>query len=135
METLQANIDGTLRTNSENFHGWQTYAGGRLTSEPGKTRDPGAPLARNIPGGKAIENITLTRDYDESRDGPALERLEALCGTDEAFYIGKVIRDGKGNVLRVKSRVGILIEVMGPEGNTNGGADKGTLEVVLAVNA
>jgi hypothetical protein len=35
------------------------------------------------------------------------------------FTVGKVIRDGAGNILRTKTRIGYLLEVMGPEGDTN----------------
>lgn len=134
MEALQAHINGTLRTATENFGNWQTYSGGRISGEVAETRDPGAKYARKIPAPGSIENVTLTRDYDPTRDGAAYDRLEALRGTNETFTVGKVIRDGAGNVVRIETRVGIVQDVMGPEGDTNGGTNKGTLEVVIGIN-
>lgn len=133
-EVLQAQIDGTVRTATENFGGWQEITGGRVTSESATTRDPGAKYARHIPGGKSIEPITLRRDYDPVRDGDMEDRLEALAGTLETIIVGKIIRDGNGNPIRIKTRVGILLEVMGVEGNTNGGTDKATIEIVVGIN-
>lgn len=134
MEVLQQRIDGTLRTANESFGGWQEYKGGRISSDSAETRAPGATYPKQIPGPKTIERITLTRDYDETRDGPAYDRLEALAGGETLFIIGKVIRDGAGNPTSVKTRVGILLEVMGPEGDTDGGTNKSKLEVVLGIN-
>lgn len=134
MEALKRSIDGTLRTATQNFGGWQVHEGGRVVSEAGETRDPAAKFSRKIPGPKSIENITLKRDYDPLRDGPLYDQLEALCGTDTVFIVGKIERDGAGNPIRVKSRVGILLEVMDGEGDTNGGTDKATIEVVLGIN-
>lgn len=134
MEILQSNVNGTLTAGSESFGNWQTYKGGRVTTANTTTRDPGAVYARYIAGRKSIETVTLTRDYDPVRDASQEERLEALCGSQTMFTVGKVERDGAGNVLRIKSRVGILLEVMGPEGDTNSDTDKATLEVVIGIN-
>jgi hypothetical protein len=43
-------------------------------------------------------------------------------------------RRRRERILRTKTRSAILLEVMGPEGDTNSGHDKGTLEVVLGIN-
>jgi hypothetical protein len=133
-EVLQKDINGTLAAGAENFGGWQTIKGGRVTSATAQTRDPGSPYARALAGRKSIESITLGRDYDPVRDSAAEDRLETLCGTQTVFTVGKVVRDGAGNILRVKPRVGIVVEVMGPEGDTNSDTDKATLEVVVAIN-
>jgi hypothetical protein len=133
-EVLQSAINGTLSAGAESFGGWQTYSGGRITTSTTTTRDPGAAFARTLIGGKTIETVTLTRDYDPTRDGPAEDRLEVLVGTTTVFTVGKVIRDGAGNIVRTKTRTGYLLEVMGPEGDTNSDTDKGTLEVVIGIN-
>lgn len=133
MEILQSGINGTLSAGAESFGNWQTYKGGRVTTASTTTRDPGAVFARPLAGRKSIETITLTRDYNPVHDAAAEERLEALAGTQTVFTIGKVERDGAGNILRTKTRTGILLEVMGPEGDTNSETDKATLEVVLAI--
>lgn len=133
-EVLKQRIDGTLKAGAENFGQWQQYTGGRIVSESAQTRDPGAKLPRQIPGPKTVEQITLSRDYDDARDSAMFDRLEALCGTDTIFTIGQVRRDTNGNPTSVKTRVGILLEVGPPEGDTDGGTDKAKLEVVLGIN-
>lgn len=134
MEILQSSVNGTLSAGAESFGGWQTYKGGRLTTANTTTRDPGSTYARFIAGRKSFETVTLTRDYDPVRDSAAEDRLETLCGTQTVFTVGKVIRDGGQNILRTKTRTGILLEVMGAEGDTNSDTDKATLEVVIGIN-
>lgn len=133
-EILQSSVNGTLSAGSESFGQWQTYKGGRVTTASTTTRDPGSPAARWLAGRKSYEQVTLTRDYEPIRDSSAEDRLEALCGTQTVFTVGKVIRDGGGNILRTKTRTGILLEVMGAEGDTNSDTDKATLEVVIGIN-
>lgn len=133
-EVLQSAINGTLSAGSTSFGNWQTYAGGRVSASTTTTRDPGAVYARTLLGGKSIESVTLTRDYDPTRDGAAQDLLETLCGTTTEFTVGQVIRDGGQNIVRTKTRTGYLLEVMGPEGDTNSDTDKGTLEVVIGIN-
>jgi hypothetical protein len=134
MELLQSNINGTLSAGTESFGGWQTYKGGRITTANTTTRDPGAEFARTLIGRKSIETVTLTRDYDPVRDALIEDRLEVLVGTATVFTVGKVIRDGAGNILRTKTRTGYLIEFMAPEGDTNSETDKATIEVVIGIN-
>jgi len=133
-EVLKQRIDGTLKAGAENFGQWQQYTGGRIVSEAGETRDPGGNLPRPVPGPKTIENITLSRDYDDTRDSAMLDRLEALCGTDTVFTVGQIRRDSRGNPTSVKTRVGILLEVGPPEGDTDGGTDKAKLEAVFKIS-
>lgn len=133
-EVLKQRIDGTLKAGAENFGQWQQYVGGRVVSEAGETRDPGAALPRPIPGPKRVENITLSRDYDDARDSAMFDRLEALCGTATVFTIGQIRRDASGNPTSVKTRVGILLEVGPPEGDTDGGTDKSKIEAVLKIS-
>lgn len=133
-EVLQSAINGTLSAGAESFGNWQKYSGGRITTATTTTRDPGAEFGRTLIGGKTIETVTLSRDYDPVRDGAAEDRLEVLVGTRTVFTVGKVIRDGAGNIVRTKTRVGYLLEVMGSEGDTNSETDKATLEVVIGIN-
>lgn len=135
MEILQSAVSGTLSAGATSFGYWQTYKGGRVTAASTTTTDPGSPLARILVGRKSIETVTMSRDYDPTRDGPVEDALEALCGTQTVFTVGKVIRDGGQNIVRTKVRYGVLLEVMGTEGDTNSDTDKGTLEVVLGINA
>lgn len=135
-QTHKAQINGTLRLadGSQDFGGWQTHAGGRITGEASESRPVGSKYPQKAAAPGSIENITLTRDYESPRDDDAYTRLEALRGTEATFVVGKVIRDPAGNITRVRTRVGILLEVMDGEGDTNGGTDKATLEVVLGIN-
>lgn len=133
-EVLQSAINGTLSAGAESFGGWQTYSGGRVTTATTTTRDPGAVYARTLLGGKTIESVTLSRDFEPIRDGRAQDRLEELVGTRTVFTVGQVIRDGGTNIIRTKERVGYLLEVSGPEGDTNSETDKATLEVVIGIN-
>lgn len=133
MEVLKSAINGTLSAGTESFGNWQTYAGGRETTPTTTTRTPGARYSRPIPGVGSIENVTLSRDYDPDRDGPAEERLRQLRGGQTVFTVGRVIRDGAGNIIRTDTRVGILLDVMGPEGDVNDETGKPTLEVVLGI--
>lgn len=133
-EILQSSINGTLSAGSESFGGWQTYKGGRITTANTTTRDPGARYARILAGRKSIETITLGRDYDPTRDSTVEERLEVLAGTQTAVTVGRVERDAAGNILRTKTRTGIILEVGPPEGDTNSETDKATLEVVIGIN-
>jgi hypothetical protein len=132
-EILQSAVNGTLSAGNESFGAWQTYKGGRITTATSSTRDPGAQFARPLLGRKTIETVTLTRDYDPGRDGPAEDRLEVLCGSTTEFTVGKIIRDGAGNIVRTKTRIAYLLEVMGTEGDTNDETAKGTLEVVMGI--
>jgi hypothetical protein len=133
-EALQSQINGTLSAGTESFGAWNTYAGGRITTATTTTRDPGATFARTLIGGKSIETVTMTRPFDPTRDGPAYDRLEVLVGTTTVFTVGQVIRDGGQNIIRTKTRSAYLLELMGPEGDTDSDTDKGTLEVVLGIN-
>lgn len=133
-QTHKAQVNGTLRTATESFGDWQVHTGGRLTREASESRTPGARLSTKAAAPGAIDNITLTRDYDVAVDGPIYDRLEALWNTATQFTIGKVIRDAAGNPVRLQTRVGILLELQDIEGDTNGGADKGTIEAVFGIN-
>lgn len=133
-QTHKAQVNGTLRTATENFGDWQVHTGGRLTREASDSRAPGAALPTKAAAPGTIENITLTRDYDVAVDGPIYDRLEALWKTQTQFTIGKVIRDAAGNPVRLQTRVGILLELMDTDGDSNGGADKGTIEAVFGIN-
>lgn len=134
MQTHVSQVSGTLRTATESFGDWQEHKGGRITSEVSESRAPGAKYSTKAPGPRTIENITLVRDYELPRDGTAYDRLEALCGTQTEFIVGKPVRDSAGNVIRQGTRVGILLELMDIEGDTNGGTTKGTLEAVFGIN-
>lgn len=133
-QTHVSQVSGTLRTATESFGEWQEHKGGRITSDVSESRVVGGRYARKAPAPGSIENITLVRDYELPRDGTAYDRLEALRGTDTEFIIGKPIRDRAGNIVRMGTRVGILLELMDIEGDTNGGATKGTLEAVFGIN-
>lgn len=133
-EVLQSAINGTLSAGTESFGDWQSYKGGRITTASTTTRDPGAAFPRILLGRKTIDTVTLGRDYDPTRDGPAEDRLEQLAGTTRVFTVGKVIRDGSGNIIRTKTRSAYLLEVMGPEGDVNDENAKSTLEVVLGIH-
>lgn len=134
MEILQSNINGTLSAGTESFGGWNTYKGGRVTVANTTSKKPGAKYSHIVLGGKTIEAVTLTVDYDPLVHGPMEDRLEELAGGTTVFTVGKVERDGSGNILRVKTRVGYLLEVGGSEGDTNSDTDKATLEVVIGIN-
>jgi hypothetical protein len=133
VETLQSSINGVLSLGNESLGVWKTYKGGRITTSSSTTKDPGAPFPRIVPGGKKIDSITLGTDYDAIRDSPLEERLEQLAGTPSIVTVGRIERDGAGNIVRIKSRVGKVLEFGPPEGDTNSESDKAQIEVVIGI--
>lgn len=131
MPVLQEKVDGTLRTATVNFGGFEVFDGGKIVSEMGKTRSPGERFARPVPANPSIDTITLTRDWEDARDGLAYSQLAAIIGTDEVFSVGLVIRDGRNNPTRVITFTAKISGLDGPKGNTMGGTDKSTLVVEL----
>lgn len=131
---MKENVDATLRAGAESFGGWEKCTGGRLTTEVGEHRPPGAEFRSKSAGAKNYTDMTLEKTYDSDVDGAYRDRLKALAGTQTMFTVGVLIRDGSRNVVRVETRVGILTEVGELEGDTMGGTDKVKYELVLAIN-
>lgn len=120
MEALQANIDAIVTNNGVTV-AMQTFSGGKVSSTPGTTRDPGARYDRPIPAPATLEPITCSVDYDESKHGATARSWRSLVGTDEQFTVSQIIRDAKGQRIGLDTYTAIITGSTPPEGNTKGG--------------
>lgn len=133
MTTLQASIDAVVSGAGLTIQ-MQTFSGGEVSAETARTRDPGARFDRGIPVPPTIGNVTVSVDWDEHAHGPMMPTLRNAVGTAAAFSVGHIRRDGAGNRAGVTTYDALLIRCTPPSGNTNGGADKATLELEFSPN-
>jgi hypothetical protein len=130
--TLQAQIDGTFTGGGVTLN-LNTITGGEATADTSRTRDPGEKYDRPVIGPPTRSNVVGTVNYEQGLHGTVWAVLDGLVGTGTEFSISRVIRDGNQNRSGTKTYTGFLVRCTGPEGNTGGGTDQGTLEFEWAV--
>jgi hypothetical protein len=131
--TLQASIDAVASGKGITV-ALQTFTGGEVTSEVARDRVAGERFDRGIPAPPSVGNITTGVTYDEAIHGPILPILRASVGDASEWSVGHIRRDGNGNRIGLTTYTCLLVRVTPPEANTNGGADKATLELEWAPN-
>lgn len=133
MATLQASIDALVSGAGLSF-GMMSISGGEITRETAKSRAPGAPYSKAVPGPGDISNVTVATDYDRVTHRPMLSTLRAAATNETEFSVSRIERDGSGNASGQTTYTGIIVRLKEPEGNTNGGVDKSTLEIEFSVS-
>jgi hypothetical protein len=132
MRTLQSSIDAIATVAGIPLGGFQTITGGGVAADVEKDRLPGERYPTPIPGSPDIANITISRTYDETRDGALVPRLDKLVGNGEGS-VGRVIRDRNQNPVGMRNYTCLLVRCTGPDGDTNSNS-KPTLELEFAVS-
>ena len=131
MPTLQADIDAVATIDGVNLGGFQTFTGGDESAEVVDDFTPGAQYADKSVAKASLANVTITRSWVESRDRPLYNRLKGRTGATGS--VGRIVRDSNRNPSGQDTFSCRLVRSKGPEGDTNGGQNKATWEIEVAV--
>jgi hypothetical protein len=130
MTTLQSGIDAVVTVAGVPIGGFQTITGGDVTAESVKDRPPGSRFETAVESLPSVSDITVTRSWEEGRDGPLLTFLFSQVGTGPC-NIGRLYRDIAQNVVRTDAYAGILVGVVAPEGDSNNTNGKAILSLTF----
>jgi hypothetical protein len=107
--------------------------GGNVTSDSTKVYDGGAVVPQIITGPKEVENLTVSRAYDQNRDAPILERLRPQVGR---FTTSITVQPTDADLVAVgKSSVyadAVLVGITEPEYESSSG-DVAMFELEFAI--
>lgn len=134
--SLQSDFSATATVSGRVLGGFQTFEGGAVTASAEKDRPPtGNDIDQPIPGPRSIDNVTISRTYDDTRDGPLLAFLEGQVGRGDAT-VARHPLDADGNPRGTdRTYTCLLIRVTGPAGDRNAATTKATLELEFACGA
>lgn len=132
MAILQANVDAVVTVDGQPLGGFQTITGGEVSAESVKDRPPGAVYEDAVEAVPTVGNITVSRSWDEARDGAILSFLNARAGWGVS-NVSRIRRDRNKKQVGSTTYSALLVRVTPTEGNTNGGGDKGMLELEFNV--
>jgi hypothetical protein len=112
---------------------FQTFTGGRRSSEVTKEYDGGSIDPDVLTGPPDIENVTVGRAYDPPRDDAIIRRLRERVGRFEATINVQPLDRDMVRTGRPTSYTGILIGLTAPEVNSGSG-DTARFELEFAIS-
>lgn len=122
----------TLTIDGESFGIWDKLSGGAITSSELKYRPGGMRPARSLGGSKSVENITITRLYDDVVDG-FLTRLESKVGNGRCVATKQLLTTKGAPIGSPLVYTGVLQTVTPPDADSESD-DAGLLAVEISTD-